>query len=142
MSPLLPRSRAHGAALRRAEWVVVVAIAATGSGCADEDVGCPAVAQASVRLHVLDANGSPVEDARITSRIGTDAERPEPCNAVQPGGRGCGDTYLYLNPGTFTLKASRPDGSSSAEETITILNAGTASCVGTTLQEVTLVLDP
>lgn len=139
----------HGSARRIARVRLVTLVGSAillvlVAGCGDEDEEvCSAEIQPSARVLIVDPSGKPVPDAVLRVRI---QGRPEPAGPVpcnrEPGTTTCATWTLFTVPGTTTLTATRADGSSPTEKTVTIANRGTETCQVAVFQEITVVLEP
>ncbi len=117
---------------------LLVATFAVGA-CGEKD--CTADTPAPSRVRVVDRNGAPVLDARVARRVPGAADRFFACITAGPS-EGCEARPVYLPSGASTLVASRADGSSEVEMTVTIVNSGTDDCPNQVPQQITMVLAP
>ena len=115
-------------------------LAAT-AGCGSNEKDCTADAPPPSTVRIVDRDGTTVPDAKLLRKSPGFADSDVGCGRpVAPGA--CDSLSVELPPGSSTLLASRADGTSRIERTVTIANAGTADCPNPVPQQITIVLDP
>lgn len=75
----------------------------------------------SVSVQVVDAEGRPVQDARVTFTQNGGPEQLAPKNPCSPDVERCDTWWAGLDePGVFVVKATSADGTRSAEQRVTV----------------------
>lgn len=126
----------RGTVIFPAGALLLVAFEATA--CADK--ACTATTPGPSTVRVVDRDGATVPDAKVFRRVPGSADVRLGCGAA--GSDVCDSRSVELPGGTWTLLATRADGSSGVEKTVTIVDTSTAECPAPQPQQITLVVDP
>ncbi|WP_257457672.1 Ig-like domain-containing protein [Archangium lipolyticum] len=83
---------------------------------------CTLEARPSVQVTVVDAQGNPQRDARVTFTRDGGPEQQAQCNGGRDPQQGNCDTWVteYERPGQFVIKATSADGQRSVQQQVTV----------------------
>jgi hypothetical protein len=92
--------------------------------------------------NILDPSGAKVLDAKLYERVADGLESPAACRTPAQGG-GCEVFSSRLGvPGSYSLRATRADGSSSTSVTVVVPSRTTCCGIEPVPQELTVALSP
>jgi hypothetical protein len=105
--------------LRRA--ALLLAVSAVLPACELPSSFCTLEARASVRVQVVDAQGNPQRNARVTFTRDGGPEQQAWCNGVEATSGNCdGWSAEYERPGLFVLTATSADGQRTVQQQVTV----------------------
>ncbi|ATB29777.1 hypothetical protein [Melittangium boletus] len=116
---------------------LLLVIATLSSACGSNTSACTLEARASVRIQVVDGQGHPQRDARVTFTRDGGPEQQALCNGSQTRQGNC-DAWVtgYESPGEYVLTATSADGQRTVTQSVSV---GEDACHVQT-RSVTLVL--